>query len=314
MRIVIALGGNALMRRGEPMTAQLQLQNMQRAAMPLARMCAAQQVAIVHGNGPQIGLLALTAQAYPLVPAYPLDVLGAESQGMIGYILAQALGNALQAQHQQNPSLPCPVVACLLTQTLVDAADPAFQAPNKPIGPVYTADQAPMLRACGWHFGVDGAGIRRVVASPQPVAIVEFALIETLLSAGAIAVCVGGGGIPVQRVPVRDGNSTALVGIEAVVDKDSAAALLAQQLNAERLIILTDVDAVYLDWGTPQQHALAEIQAHVLSGYDFIAGSMAPKVAAACAFVRATGKTAAIGALDAAEDVFAGRAGTQIVP
>jgi carbamate kinase len=320
MRTVIALGGNALLRRGEVMSAQQQLQNMQRAAQPLARLCIDHQIAIVHGNGPQIGLLALTAEAYSSVPAYPLDVLGAESQGMIGYIIAQALDNALRAQPKRSAISDYPSVACLLTQTLVDPADTAFQSPSKPIGPVYPNDQAPALRARGWQFVVEGAGIRRVVASPKPVKIVEFALIEKLLSAGVITICVGGGGIPVayRSAPVGDqqaissGNS--LVGIEAVVDKDFSAALLAQQLGAERLIILTDVDAVYLDWGTPEQRAVAKIQASVLSTYQFSAGSMAPKVAAACAFVSATGKTAAIGALDAAEAVFAGSAGTQIFP
>jgi carbamate kinase len=301
MKIVIAMGGNALLRRGEVMSAQNQLQNMQRAALSLARVCANNQVAIVHGNGPQIGLLALTAEAYTQTPAYPLDVLGAESQGMIGYIIAQALGNAMQAQGLLRP------VACLLTQTLVDADDPAFLAPIKPIGPVYARDQAEVLRARGWRFAADGAGIRRVVASPKPIEIIEFALIEKLLDAGVTTICMGGGGIPVQRL-----KSAALIGVEAVVDKDFSAALLAQQLGANRLVILTDVDAVYLAWGTSEQRKVEKMGADALSAHQFAVGSMAPKVAAAIAFVRATGKTAAIGSLDEAAAVLAGSAGTQI--
>ncbi len=307
MKIVIALGGNALLRRGEAMTVENQLRNMQLAAQPLATICAAHQVAIVHGNGPQIGLLALTALAYAQLPAYPLDVLGAESQGMIGYIITQALGNALGAEKSSGVAIPA--VVCLLTRTLVDRADPAFQSPSKPIGPWYAKDQAEQLRARGWQIVDDGTQLRRVVASPRPIAIVEFDLIQKLLSVGAIPVCVGGGGIPVIR-----GDDSALVGVEVVVDKDFSAALLAQQLAADRLVILTDVDAVYLDWGKPQQRPVAKIRAHEISAHNFTAGSMAPKVAAACAFVSATGKPASIGALDAALDVVAGRVGTQIVP
>ncbi len=311
MRIVIALGGNALLRRGELMSAGNQQQNMQRSAAQLARVCGQHEVAIVHGNGPQIGLLALTSEAYSEVPAYPLDVLGAESQGMIGYVIAQALRNAFaDLASDQKISESARVdhgVACMLTQTIVDPNDAAFQRPTKPIGPVYPADQAAQLRARGWQVANDGEGIRRVVASPIPLAFVEFKHIEALFNAGTVAVCLGGGGIPVQRQP----NGT-LVGVEAVIDKDLAASLLAIQLHADRLIILTDIDAVYLDWGTPKQRIVQHIKAEALSKIDFAAGSMGPKVAAVCAFVMATGMPAAIGALDQAADVFAGSAGTQV--
>jgi carbamate kinase len=307
MKLVIALGGNALLHRGEVMSAQNQLQNMDHVAMSLGRLCANHHVAIVHGNGPQIGLLALTAQAYTEQPAYPLDVLGAESQGMIGYIITQALGNALHALGAPQATPQSRRVACLLTQTLVDAKDAAFKKPSKPIGPFYPKDQAAMLSAKGWQFVTDGDAIRRVVASPKPIAIVEFALIKQLFDAGVITVCTGGGGIPVQISENKD-----LIGIEAVVDKDFSAALLAEELDADRLVILTDVDAVYLDWGTPQQRAIASIQVEALSAHQFANGSMGPKVAAACSFVRETGKTAAIGSLNDAEAVFAGTAGTQI--
>ena len=312
MRIVIALGGNALLRRGQVMSACNQQQNMQRAAAALARVCGQHQVAIVHGNGPQIGLLALTSEAYSAVPAYPLDVLGAESQGMIGYVIAQAMRNAFSelASDQSANWLARAEsgVACLLTQTIVDPNDVAFRLPSKPIGPVYPADQAAQLRARGWQVANDGAGIRRVVASPSPLEFVEFAQIEGLFNAGTVAVCLGGGGIPVQRTA-----GGTLAGVEAVIDKDHAASLLAILLKADRLLILTDVDAVYLDWGTKAQQIVRRIPAEALSKHDFAAGSMGPKVAAVCAFVSATGKPAAIGALGQAESVFSGSNGTQVV-
>jgi carbamate kinase len=317
MRSVIAIGGNALLRRGELMSAGNQLANMQRSAQQLARVCGRHEVAIVHGNGPQIGLLALSSEAYSAVPAYPLDVLGAESQGMLGYIITQALCNAFAgvtinpSHSQDHPGAMRPnrSVACVLTQTRVDPSDPAFQTPSKPIGPVYPADQAPNLRARGWQFAADGAGIRRVVASPSPLEFIEFKQIESLFDGGTVAVCLGGGGIPVQRN--QDGT---LSGVEAVIDKDFAASLLAISLRADRLVILTDVDAVYLNWGTASQQIVHRIKADALSKHDFASGSMGPKVAAACAYVRATGKPAAIGALDKAEAVFGGSAGTQVVP
>ncbi|WP_374574676.1 carbamate kinase [Phenylobacterium sp.] len=299
MRLVVALGGNALLKRGEPLAAEVQKRNMQAAAGPLARACAAFQTTIVHGNGPQVGLLALEAHAYKAAPPAPLDVLGAESQGMIGYVIAQELRNADPGRE----------VVALLTQTVVDPDDPAFQRPSKPIGPVYPAAEAESLRARGWSLAPDGDGVRRTVPSPAPIDIVELAAIESLLAAGAVVVCAGGGGVPVRRLA-----GDRLEGLEAVIDKDLTAALLAARLGAERLVILTDVDGVYLDWGTDDARRLGEITAAELRGHAFAAGSMGPKAAAARLFVERTGKTASIGALTDAEAVIAGRAGTLVRP
>lgn len=300
MRLVIALGGNALLKRGEPLTAENQKRNMQAAAQSLARACDGNEVALVHGNGPQVGLLALEAEAYRGVPPYPLDLLGAESQGMIGYVIAQALRNARPQRE----------IAALLTLMRVDPADSAFEHPTKPIGPVYDAHEIESLRmAHGWSFAADGDGMRRVVASPRPVDIIELPVIRRLMDAGVVTVCAGGGGIPVQALL-----GGALDGIEAVIDKDSAAALLAQRLEAERLVILTDVDAVYLDWRTAGQRPLRRISAADLRLHRFAEGSMAPKVEAACQFAINTGRPAVIGALSQAFAVVAGEAGTEVLP
>lgn len=300
MRRVIALGGNALLRRGEVASADNQRRTMAAAAAGLARACDGHEVALVHGNGPQIGLLALTADAYEAVPAYPLDVLGAESQGMIGYVIAQELRNALPARE----------VAVLLTQTLVDLADPAFHRPTKPIGPVYPTATATALRAArGWAFAPDGASLRRVVASPEPLDIVETPTIARLVAAGVITVCAGGGGVPVARAP--DG---VLRGVEAVIDKDLAAALLAARLEAHELLILTDVDAVYLDWGAPRARPVRSGRAEDFARQSFAEGSMGPKVRAACRFVRQTGRPAFIGALEDIDGLLAGASGTRITP
>lgn len=298
MRLVIALGGNALLKRGEALTEENQRRNMQAAAAALASVCEGHQVAIVHGNGPQVGLLALEAAAYDAVPPYPLDVLGAESQGMIGYVIAQELRNAA----------PSRLVASILTQTVVDGGDLAFARPTKPIGPVYrSVDEGRAGIGRDWSFAADGKGFRRVVPSPHPVEIVEMKEIAHLFDSGAITICCGGGGIPVLRDAAGH-----LHGIEAVIDKDLAAALLARQLKADRLIILTDVDAVYTGWGSPEQRALRELSAAEITGHEFAEGSMLPKVQAAAAFAGSTGNPAAIGALADLQAVMEGRAGTQV--
>lgn len=300
MRIVIALGGNALLKRGEPLSAENQRRNMRAAADALALACQGHEIIIVHGNGPQVGLLALEADAYKALPPYPLDVLGAESQGMIGYVIAQELRNAS----------PERLTAALITQTVVDGSDPAFQRPTKPIGPVYTAEEVEALRERhSWTYAQDGKSFRRVVPSPQPVEIIELQIIEGLVRSGVLVICAGGGGIPVLRKP--DGG---ISGVEAVIDKDLAAALLAEKLGADQLVILTDVDAVYLDWGTPQQKAIGKIKSLDLRRHCFADGSMGPKVSAACNFAERTGRAAVIGSLSGAQSVLKGECGTIVLP
>ncbi|MFA5122862.1 carbamate kinase [Zavarzinia sp.] len=296
MRVVAALGGNALLKRGEPLSAANQLANVRRAAAALAPLAAAgHQLVVTHGNGPQVGLLALQSAAGPAEGAQPLDVLDAESEGMIGYLIERELGNALGPGAQ---------VATLLTQVRVDPADPAFAKPTKPIGPVYTEAAA---RALGLPVAADGKGWRRVVASPKPVEIVEAAVIARLVDAGITVVCTGGGGIPVAR-----GADGRLDGIEAVVDKDLASALLARSLKADALLMLTDVAAVSLDWGTPRAREIARAHPDALAGLGFAAGSMGPKVEAAIGFARASGGRAAIGRLEDAAGLLDGSAGTTI--
>ncbi len=300
MRIVIALGGNALLKRGEPLSAENQRRNMRAAADALVQACDGHQIAVVHGNGPQVGLLALEADAYKAVQPYPLDVLGAESQGMIGYVVAQEMGNA-------RPNWP---IATLITQTVVDPRDAAFSHPTKPIGPVYEPHEIEALKKeHDWTFAPDGKSMRRVVPSPAPIEIIELPIIERLVGAGVVVVCAGGGGIPVRRE--RDGR---INGVEAVIDKDLAAALLAERLEADRFVILTDIDAVYLDWRTPQQKAIGKIRAQDLRRHSFSEGSMGPKVSAACNFVERTGRPAAIGSLSEVQSVLAGQAGTIVIP
>ncbi|MET3665760.1 carbamate kinase [Caulobacter sp. 1776] len=299
MRQVIALGGNALLKRGEIASAENHRRNIAQAAGPLVRACEGVETALVHGNGPQIGLLALQALAYAEVPAYPLDVLGAEAQGMIGYLLAQALGAAD----------PQRAIIGLLTQTLVDGKDAAFARPTKPIGPIYPQDQALSLAAArGWSFTMDGAGQRRVVASPAPLEVVEQATIEALVADGALVICAGGGGTPVTR-----DEAGGLRGVEAVIDKDLVAALLAIRLGADRLIILTDVDAIYGGWGGPAPTALREVRAADLVESAFAEGSMRPKVRAARQFIEATGHDVLIGALDDLAGLLDGTSGTRLV-
>ena len=301
MRLVIALGGNALLRRGQPMTAQNQRANIRAAAERIAAVAEGNQIVVAHGNGPQVGLLALQAAAYVDVPAYPLDVLGAQTEAMIGYVIEQELGNLLP---EEQP------LATILTMVEVDRDDPAFSHPTKPIGPVYPRDHAVVLAAdAGWSIAPDGNGFRRVVASPRPTRIFEIRPIRQLLDQGTIVVCAGGGGIP--TVFGDDGD---LHGVEAVVDKDATSAMLAEQLDADVLVIATDVDGVYLDWGTPQQRRIEQTTPAELADLGLAEGSMGPKVDAAAAFVRATGKRAVIGSLDELGALVGGTAGTVVEP
>jgi carbamate kinase len=296
-RIVVALGGNALLRRGESAEAETQRHNVLEAASALAAAAGEHELVVTHGNGPQVGLLALAADAYKGVSPYPLDVLGAESQGMIGYLLMQALRNELPDRN----------VVALLTQVVVDPADPAFVHPTKPIGPVYSEREARELASeHDWTMARDGAYFRRVVPSPQPRSIAEREIIELLVASGAIVVCAGGGGVPV----VEAGNR--LRGVEAVIDKDLTAALLAQALGAERLILATDVSFVETGWGTNAAEPIVNAAPGELRRLKFETGSMAPKVEAACRFVERTACTAAIGSLAELEALIRGTAGTQI--
>ena len=300
MLVVAALGGNALIRRGESGDAASQRRNVARAAAALVPIAREHALVVTHGNGPQIGLLALQSQLGGGAAAMPLDVLGAESEGMIGYLIEQELTNLL----------PGRAVATLLTRCIVDAGDPAFAAPTKPIGPVYREDEARRLAGeRGWTVARDGAHFRRVVPSPEPRRIVEIETIRLLVANGVIVVCAGGGGIPVT---IDDGG--AMRGVEAVIDKDLASALLAIALGADRLLLLTDMPAVYADWPAPAREPIAKATPEALRVRRFAAGSMAPKVEAACRFVSATGRPAAIGALDDAGRLLAGGAGTQIAP
>lgn len=300
MRIVVALGGNALLKRGEPMTAQAQHANVRIAAGALADLARDHQIIVAHGNGPQVGLMALRSAAYAPDNLWPLDILGAETEGMIGYLIEQELVNALP------PGTDC---ATLLTRVEVDPSDPAFDEPTKPIGPVYTAAEAELARTEHRWTMVEEAtgGLRRVVPSPLPVAIPGIAPIRLLVEAGVCVICAGGGGIPVVRG--RDGR---MVGIEAVIDKDRTSALLAEALEADILLMLTDVEAVFRDWGAPGQEAIGRITPDALDAMTFPAGSMGPKIAAACDFVRAGGTMAGIGRLQDARAIVEGRAGTQV--
>jgi carbamate kinase len=300
MRLVVALGGNALLQRGEPADAEAQRRNVAVAVAALAELAREHEVIVTHGNGPQVGLLALQGEAYRQVRPYPLDVLGAESEGMIGYLLDQELVNALDGRS----------VATLLTQVIVDVEDPAFADPTKFIGPVYDRATAESLAAeRNWQVKADGPHWRRVVPSPEPRSIVELPTIKVLVEAGVLVVCVGGGGIPV--VVGRDGR---LRGVEAVIDKDRAAALLAKGLDADALLLLTDVAAVERDHGTALAAPIAQATAGQLLALGLPAGSMGPKVEAAAWFAEATGGRAAIGNLAEATAVLAGRSGTTVIP
>ncbi len=298
MRLVVALGGNALLRRGEPLDAALQQRNLARAGAALAAVARDHDIVVTHGNGPQIGLIALQAAAYRDVAPYPLDILGAESEGMIGYMIEQELA----------PRLPGREFATLLTQVEVDPADPAFGHPTKPIGPVYDSEAACRLaHASGWAMAPDGAGFRRVVPSPEPKRIIELHAIRRLMADRVVVICAGGGGIPVVPTTGRR-----MRGVEAVIDKDLSAALLATALEADGLVLLTDVDAVYTDWATAQARPIRTATAAELRRRKFAAGSMGPKVDAACRFVEATNFWAGIGALEDAAGIVAHSSGTII--
>jgi len=298
MRVVVALGGNALLKRGEPLEAALQRRNVAIAADALAEMAAGHDLVVTHGNGPQVGLLALQSLAYRKVAPYPLDVLGAESEGMIGYLIEQELRARLAGRQ----------VATLLTQIEVDPADPAFRNPTKPIGPVYQQAEADRLTAAfRWTMRAERGGLRRVVPSPEPRRIVELATIRLLADAHVLVICAGGGGIPV----VSDAGGR-LHGVPAVIDKDLASALLAQELGADALLLLTDVAAVYEGWEGASPQAIRAVAPEPLRRMEFAAGSMGPKVEAACRFVERTGGFAAIGALADGAAMLAGDAGTRI--
>ncbi|MCG6113131.1 MAG: carbamate kinase [Paracoccus sp.] len=300
MRVVVALGGNALLKRGEPMSAEVQRANVRTAAIALADLARDHDIVVAHGNGPQVGLLALQAAAYKEVSPYPLDILGAESVGMIGYLVEQELANALPEGTR---------LATLLTQIEVDSDDPAFNTPSKPIGPVYEAAEAAKAKqAHGWPMVEEAVGKwRRVVPSPLPRRITQLEAIRLLIDAGVITICAGGGGIPVLRTPAGD-----LEGVEAVIDKDRAAGLLAEQIDADAFLMLTDVEAVYEAWGTDRQKPIRNARPQDLADISFSAGSMGPKVEAACAFAEKLGGMAGIGKLQDARAILEGRAGTVI--
>ncbi|WP_367325296.1 carbamate kinase [Streptomyces sp. HUAS ZL42] len=302
MRIVVALGGNALLHRGERPDADVQQANVDRVATAIAALAVEHEIVVTHGNGPQIGLLAVESAADRALSApYPLDLLGAQTQGMIGSLLVRTLYNAL-------PGHP---VAALVTHTFVRADDPAFQRPTKFVGQVYPRDVARRLaRRHGWHIAEDSTGWRRVVASPAPERIVETDTIHTLLASGTLVVCAGGGGVPV----VADHDTGALSGVEAVVDKDLTAALLAEDLKADFLLVLTDVPNIYADYGTPRQRPLHDATPASLRRGGFAAGSMGPKAEAAARFVERTGGLAAIGDLGSAYEMVHGQAGTLVRP
>jgi carbamate kinase len=302
MRVVIALGGNALINRGQRMTAAVQRENVRMAAAGLARIAADHELVISHGNGPQVGLLALQTAADKEIDPYPFDILGAETQGMIGYLIEQELGNRLPAE---TP------LATILTMIEVDPADPAFGDPTKFVGAIYTEAEAKSLaKENAWVVKPDGDHWRRVVPSPRPRRIFEIRPMRWLLDHGAVVICAGGGGIPTMFQP---GPDRVLVGVEAVIDKDLASSLLSRELDADLFIMATDVDGVYQDWGTPEQQRLDRVTPAELRAMKFPAGSMGPKVDAATEFVTATGRRAAIGSLGDIDGLVAGTAGTNVV-
>jgi carbamate kinase len=304
MRVVVALGGNALLRRGEPLTAENQRANARIACKALAPVALEHDLVISHGNGPQVGLLALQGSAYEAVEPYPLDLLGAQTEGMIGYVIQQELGNELPFEKH---------LASLLTLIEVDRDDPAFGDPTKPIGPIYTEEESTRLaKEKGWVFKPDGDSFRRVVPSPLPKRIFGIESIEWMLEHECVVICAGGGGIPVMYTDEPAVAGRRLVGVEAVIDKDLASALLAKDLRADALVIVTDVDAVYADWGTENQRAIRRASPSALAGTEFAAGSMGPKVRAACSFVEQTGGLAVIGSMADTPALLRGDAGTTV--
>ena len=304
MRVVVALGGNALLRRGQALSAENQRTNAQAACKALAPVALEHELVVSHGNGPQVGLLALQGSAYTAVETYPLDVLGAQTEGMIGYILEQELGNQLPFERH---------LATLLTMIEVDPGDPAFGRPTKPIGPLYDAAEAGRLeREKGWAFMADGESMRRAVPSPAPKRIFGIHVIRTLLEQGVIVICAGGGGIPTSYSSDTAPAGKRLRGVEAVIDKDMASALLAIEIGADALVIVTDVDAVYADWGTDQQRPIRNATPDELAATEFAAGSMGPKVRAAGWFAEKTGGFAAIGSIHDTDALLRGQAGTRV--
>ena len=290
MLVVAALGGNALLRRGEPPEAERQIANITRAAQALAEIAREHALVVTHGNGPQVGLLALQSPD-------PLDMLSAETEGMIGYMIESALRNALPGRD----------VAGLLTQIAVDPADPAFDAPDKPIGPLYGEVEARRLAAeRGWSVALEDGGYRRVVASPRPLRILEIETIRLLVRGNVLVICAGGGGIPVVA------GKAGWRGVEAVIDKDRASALLATELGADALLMLTDVDAVYEDWDGARERPFGAVTSTELRGHEFAPGSMAPKVEAAIDFAESTGRVAGIGRLQDAAAILRGETGTRV--
>lgn len=308
-RVVVALGGNALIRRGEPGSTQIQRHNLAAAAVAIRELVeAGHEIVLTHGNGPQVGFLAIEAEmAASIVPAPPLDVLGAESQGQIGYLIEQALRTELARIGDARE------IVTVLTQVVVDAADPAFGHPTKPVGPVYDETTARAhATERGWTVAPDGRGWRRVVPSPEPIRLVEAESIRRLVDDGFLVIAGGGGGVPV--VEAADGR---LTGVEGVIDKDLAAVVLALAVWADALLLLTDVDAVQRDWGTPDAAPIsllsAEDAATMLASGSLAPGSMRPKVEAVLRFATASGGTAAIGSLGNALATLEGRAGTRVV-
>ena len=299
MTIVVALGGNALLRRGQVLNAENQRENIRIAARQLATVQARHQLVIAHGNGPQVGLLALMDAAYQAVEPYPLDVLGAETVGMIGYMIEQELGNIIPFDDH---------IVTVLTQVVVDPRDPAFDHPTKPVGPIYGKREALRLKKeKGWSIAPDGAHFRRVVPSPRPQRIIEIDAIRLLVNEGIVVICAGGGGIPTAY-----DDQGKLYGVEAVIDKDLASELLARGLDAEMFVMLTDVSGVYLDYGTAKQRAIRAAHPDALESLEFDAGSMGPKVTGACQYARETGRRSVIGRLSQLTDIMDGKAGTLI--
>ncbi|HEX6149823.1 carbamate kinase [Nocardioides sp.] len=304
MRVVVALGGNALLQRGEPMTTEVQRTNVRKAAPALAAIAAEHELVLSHGNGPQVGLLALQAAAYTDAEPSTLDVLGAQTQGMIAYLLEQELRNCFP---------PTERFATIMTMVEVDKDDPAFASPTKFVGPVYSEGQAQQLaEEKGWPFRKDGESWRRVVPSPRPQHIFQLDAIRALLDLDIVVICTGGGGIP--TLVTEDHGKPSLTGVEAVIDKDLATELLAREVGADLYVMATDVDGVYADWGRPDQRRLDRVTVAELRDMEFPAGSMGPKVEAATSFVENTGGRAAIGGLDQIELIVNGTAGTQVVP
>jgi len=299
MRVVVALGGNALLQRGQDLNAENQRANIRKAAAELAVVHQHHKLIIAHGNGPQVGLLALMDAAYDAVDPYPLDVLGAETVGMIGYMIEQELGNIIPFDDH---------IVTVLTQILVDPKDPAFQKPTKPVGPIYGKAEAERLqREKGWVMAPDGKYFRKVVPSPPPLKIIEISAIRMLVESGIVVICAGGGGIPVAY----DENNK-LFGVEAVIDKDLASGLLARGLDADMFVMLTDVPCVYRGFGTAKQRPIRAAHPDALRPEVFPAGSMGPKVLGACQFVRETGNDSAIGQLSELAKIVDGQAGTLI--